>query len=89
MWTHKAPSRLEAVRTTLDPNKLIGIQAGFKFIARLNAGSLDALGPQRLEVVRQKLIEDDTVWLYQLAHSRDMGRVLGYVVVTVHPPSIP
>ena len=74
----------------LDPNKLIGIQAGLKFIARLNAGSLDALGPQRLEVVRQKLIEDATVWLYQLAHSWDMGRVLGCVLcVTVHPPSIP
>ncbi len=46
----------------------------------LDTGALDALRSQKLAVIRQKLREDDTGWLYQLAHSREVGRALGYVV---------
>jgi len=45
----------------------------------LDAGQLDAYGPQKLRVIRQKVAEHDAGWLHRLANSRDTGRVLGVV----------
>ncbi len=45
----------------------------------LDMGKLDAYGPQKLRVIRQKVAEQDTGWLHRLANSRDTGRVLGAV----------
>ncbi len=45
----------------------------------LESGRLDAFGPQKLHVIRQKVADQDAGWLYRLANSRDTGRMLGAV----------
>jgi hypothetical protein len=45
----------------------------------LDMGQLDAFGPQKLTVIRQKVAEQDAGWLHRLANCRDTGRVLGVV----------
>jgi hypothetical protein len=44
----------------------------------LEAGKLEPFGAQKLATIRQRIQENNTAWLYQLATSRDMGRVLGH-----------
>ncbi len=45
----------------------------------LDAGKLDAYGPQKLRVIREKLAQQDIEWLHRLANSCDTGRILGGV----------
>jgi phage/plasmid primase-like uncharacterized protein len=45
----------------------------------LDMGQLDAFGPQKLHVIRQKVVDQDAGWLHRLANSRDIGRMLGVV----------
>jgi phage/plasmid primase-like uncharacterized protein len=45
----------------------------------LDAGHLDAYGPEKLHVIRQKVADQDAGWLHRLANSRDTGRMLGAV----------
>jgi putative DNA primase/helicase len=45
----------------------------------LESGRLDAFGPQKLHVIRQKVADQDAGWLHRLANSRDTGRMLGVV----------
>jgi hypothetical protein len=45
----------------------------------LDMGQLDAFGPQKLHVIRQKVADQDAGWLHRLANSRDIGRMLGVV----------
>jgi hypothetical protein len=45
----------------------------------LEAGRLDAYGPEKLNIIRQKVADQDAGWLHRLANSRDTGRMLGAV----------
>jgi phage/plasmid primase-like uncharacterized protein len=45
----------------------------------LEAGKLDAFGPEKLHVIRRKVADQDAGWLHRLANSRDTGRMLGAV----------
>lgn len=38
---------------------------------------------QKLQIIRQKIAANDTVWLYTPTNSRDAGRMLGF------PPQMP
>lgn len=50
-----------------------------QLVTMLEAGRLDAYGPEKLHIIRQKVADQDAGWLHRLANSRDTGRVLGAV----------
>ncbi len=59
---------------TLPPNP---DAAGGWLSQLLEAGHLDAFGPERVQTIRQKLRENATEWLYTLATSTTFARMVG------------